>query len=101
MPFDKGFVVVLSSGHFRFYGGKLGSTWRVKGLSKSVISGVIRTRKGVLIGVMVPIPLENDYLLSFPTLGNHLCLRCLGYNGIEWYRSLGFRASGGPKPLNP
>ena len=46
----------------------LAPTWRVGGLSKQVISRVIRTLKETLIGVMVPITLKKRYLISPPTL---------------------------------
>ena len=38
------------------------STWRVRGLSK--ISRLISTLKGILIGVMILLSLQNNYLLS-------------------------------------
>ena len=43
-------------------------TWRVGGFSKWEISGLISTLKGVLIGVMRLVTLNNKYLLSPPTL---------------------------------
>ena len=45
-----------------------GSTWRVGELSNWAISRLIRTSKGILVGVVVVISLENNYLLSPPTL---------------------------------
>ena len=41
-----------------------GFTWRVGGLSKQSFYGVISTLKGTLVGVMVLVTLENDYLLN-------------------------------------
>ena len=48
---------------------KYSSTWRVfRGLSKWVVSRLISTLKGTLIGVMILISPENKQLLSPPTL---------------------------------
>ena len=44
------------------------STWRVGGLSKSVVNRVISILKGILIGAMILISLKNSYVLSPPTL---------------------------------
>ena len=43
-------------------------TWRVGALSKEAVSRVISTLRGILIGVMILISLQNKYLLSPPTL---------------------------------
>ena len=43
-------------------------TWRVGRLGRRVIRRLISTLKGTLIGVMILISLQNNYLLSPPTL---------------------------------